>query len=45
MDVWAWGAGRRTGCIQNEDPHTEEWWEQLQKMFKHDKKTDNKKHK
>ena len=19
--------GRRTGCIQNEYPHTEEWWE------------------
>ena len=23
------GTGRdgRTGCIQNENPHTEEWWE------------------
>ena len=33
------GAGRRRrsrGCIQNENPHTEEWWEVLNKFFEVD---------
>ena len=32
MDVLAGGgreARRRTGCIQNENPHIGEWWEKV----------------